>query len=100
MRKWMVAAAALALLVASSDTSAKGLFKKRGGSCDSAPACDQGQAYQYVTEYVTVSRTVCEVVPVTAEVDVIEYETKEIRTPKKEKQVWYENELKTRKEKQ
>jgi type 1 fimbria pilin len=96
MRKWMVAGVALTLLLASSELAARG--RGKGGGHSSAPvSCGSAPAvtYQYVTEYVDVTRQVCEVVPVTTEQEVTVYEVKEKRTPKKETQTWYENVLKT-----
>ena len=95
MQKWIIAGVALALLVGSTELTAKGL--RRGGNGCGTPDC--GVRYQYVTEYVTVNRQVCTYEPVTTEQEVTEIECKEIRTPKKEKVTYYENELRKKKEK-
>jgi len=112
MHKWMVAAVALTLLIASSDISAKG-SRKGGKGCSTGGAscgmdygygsggCSTGPSVSYptVTEYVTVTRQVSESVPETKNQEFTEYETKEVRTPKKETQKWVEMVQKTKKEK-
>jgi hypothetical protein len=97
MKRWMVGLAALGLLIAGQSASAKG-GKRRGytpGPCGVGcgagyGGCGPSVSYQTVTVYRDVTRTICELVPVTTEVEVEEVTVTPVKKTVDRTVEWYE----------